>query len=353
MTKLKSIYIKSNITIKAALKQMDIAAEKMLIVIDQNSKLQGVITDGDIRRWLLKEGALDEIVEKVMNKNPIFVNEEYDKNQVKKIMLENKIECIPIINKEKKVISAIFWFDIFQTKAPIYNKINIPVVIMAGGTGTRLQPFTKILPKPLLPIGEKPIIEMIIDEFVEFGCNEYYLSVNYKANMIKAYFNDLQPSYKLNYIEEKKPLGTAGSLYLLKNKIKKSVFISNCDILIKADYSDILKFHKDNKNKITIVSSLKHYLIPYGIVEMSLGGVLKEIKEKPEYDFLVNTGMYILEPEVLNHIPNNTFFSMPDLINFYLKNNKKVGVYPISDKSWTDIGQIEELQDVLNKLEVK
>ena len=353
MSKLEKVLIQSDITIKDALKQMDIAAEKILIVAGKNNILQGVITDGDIRRWILKDGALDEIVGKIMNDSPIYVEEQYDITNVKKIMLEEKIECIPVIDKNRKVVSAIFWFDLFKEKVPILDKINNPVVIMAGGSGTRLQPFTKILPKPLIPIGEKPIIEMIIEKFIEFGCKDFYLSVNYKSSMIKAYFNDLKPSYSIKYIEEKKPLGTAGSLYLLKNKMKKTFFVSNCDILISADYSDVLKFHKSNNNKITAVSSLKHYLIPYGIIEMSEGGILRKIKEKPEYDFLVNTGMYIFEPEVLNDIPDNKLFLMTDLINIYLEKGKKVGVYPVSDKSWVDMGQWEELQEVLDKLGVK
>jgi NDP-sugar pyrophosphorylase family protein len=216
----------------------------------------------------------------------------------------------------------------------------------------RLNPFTKILPKPLMPIGEKPIIEIIINRFFDYGCKDFYLSLNYKSNIIKAYFSDFEHEYKINYILENKPLGTAGSLHLLKNMIKKTFFVSNCDILIEADYADILKFHYQRKNKITLVSSMKNFTIPYGVCEIQNGGILKNIREKPEYDFLVNTGMYVVEAAVLADIPKNQFYNITELINDYLKKGEKVGVYPVSEKSWIDMGQFEALQETLKKFEV-
>lgn len=352
MEKLKKVLIFENITVKEAFKKMDISAEKILIIANKSLQLKGVITDGDIRRWILKGGKLTDKIFKIMNKKPLVIFEGYTNKEVRQIMMKNKIECVPVINKSNKLIFALWWFDVFQEhKNTSYGKINAPVVIMAGGQGTRLHPFTKILPKPLIPIQDKPIIEIIMNKFCEMGSNDFYLSVNFKANMIKAYFNDFDHNYKICYLEEKKPLGTAGSLYLLKDKIKKTFFVHNCDIIIEADYADILKFHKTNKNKITIIASLKHYLIPYGIIEMNKGGCLKNIKEKPEFDFFVNTGMYVLEPDVLQDIPKASFFLMTELINQYLKKEKKIGVYPVSDKSWIDIGQWEELQSVLEKIE--
>lgn len=222
---------------------------------------------------------------------------------------------------------------------------------MAGGEGSRLAPFTKILPKPLMPIGDKPIIEIIIGRFMDFGCNDFYLSLHYKANIIKAYFKDFEHQYKITYIEEEKPLGTAGSLLFLKDHIKKTFFVSNCDILIEADYADILKFHNRKKNKMTLVSSMKNFTIPYGVCEIENGGILKDIKEKPEFDFFVNTGMYVLDKAVLGDIPKNKLYNMTDLISDYLKKGEKIGVYPVSEKSWLDMGQLEALQEMLNKFE--
>jgi NDP-sugar pyrophosphorylase family protein len=220
---------------------------------------------------------------------------------------------------------------------------------MAGGEGARLLPFTNILPKSLIPIDGKPVIELIIDRFKQCGCSEFYLSVNYKANILQAYFSNYKEKYKIKYIQEDKPLGTIGSLYMLKNKIKAPFFVSNCDILIEADYYDIFRFHKDNKNKLTLVVSLKHYTIPYGICNIKKSGILKGIKEKPEYDFLVNTGLYLMEPEVLGDIPKKKFYNTTDLIGDYIKGKEKIGVYPVSEKSWLDMGQWEELQSSIQR----
>jgi NDP-sugar pyrophosphorylase family protein len=202
-----------------------------------------------------------------------------------------------------------------------------------------------------MPIGDKPIIEMIVNKFFDHGCKRFYLSLNYKSNLIKAYFSDFEHEYKIDYILEEKPLGTAGSLHFLRNTIKKTFFVSNCDILIEADYSDILEFHLRKKNKITLVSSMKNFTIPYGVCKILNGGVLKNISEKPEYDFLVNTGMYILEPAVLSDVPKNRFYNITELINDYLKKGERVGVYPVSEKSWLDTGQFELLQQALKKFE--
>jgi NDP-sugar pyrophosphorylase family protein len=251
------------------------------------------------------------------------------------------------------VSACLWWVDFFEKAQRISKSLKLPVVIMAGGEGVRLAPYTKILPKPLMPIGDTPVVEMIIDRFSRYGCNDFYLSLNYKANLIKAYFSDFEHKYKINYILENKPLGTAGSLHLLKTKIRKTFFVSNCDVLIEADYADMLKFHSEKKNKITLISSMKNFTIPYGVCEIQRGGILKNIHEKPEHDFLVNTGMYILEPAVLADIPANRFYNMTDLINDYLEKGEKVGVYPVSDKAWLDIGQFEALSETLKKFEVK
>lgn len=242
------------------------------------------------------------------------------------------------------------WIDIFKNKPKESKRLNLPVVIMAGGEGTRLTPFTKVFPKPLMPIGEKPVIELIINKFADYGCDDFYLSLNYKAGMIKAYFNDFTPKYKISYIQEDKPLGTAGSLHFLKNMIHKTFFLSNCDVLIEADYADMLEFHRKNDNKITLVGSMKNFTIAYGVCEIRNGGSLRSIREKPDYDFLVNTGMYVLDAAVLNDIPENIFFNMTDLINVYLTQGEKIGVYPVPEKSWVDIGQCDLLQEMLKKM---
>jgi len=350
---LKKILIKPETTIKQALKQIDETAEKILFVVDAKNRLLGTVTDGDIRRWILKDRSLGEKINKAMNKTPIFLRKDYSIEEAKNLMISHKIECIPVVDENKKILSAIWWIDLFDKKLKRYKEIDVPVVIMAGGEGTRLSPFNKILPKPLFPIKGKPIIELIIERFVKYGCKEFYLSLNYKSNIIEAYFSNLEYDYDINFLQEEKPLGTIGSLYLLEGKINRTFYVSNCDVLIDADYSAILEFHNENKNKITLVSSIKHYTIPYGVIKISNGGILKGIEEKPDYDFLANTGLYILEPDVLKDIPKDKFYNITDLINCYMRNNEKIGVYPISEKSWLDMGQLEELQEMLKKFEEK
>ncbi len=352
MERFKKTFIKPTSTIKQALKQMDAMGEKTLIVVDDQHKLLGTVTDGDIRRWILKGKSLSENLIGVTNRNSITLKEEFNKQEAKELLLKYQIECLPVIDKTKKVITCLFWTDLFENKLHISKPLKTPVVVMAGGEGARLHPFTKILPKPLMPIGDKPIIEVIIDKFFAYGCSDFYLSLNYKSNLIKAYFSDFEHQYKITYLLENKPLGTAGGLYFLKNKIKKTFFVSNCDILIEADYADLLKFHHQRKNKITLVTSMKNLIIPYGVCRIQSGGVLKGIREKPEYDFLVNTGMYVLDPTVLANIPHATFYNITDLINSSLKKGEKVGVYPVSEKAWVDIGQFEALQETLKKFEV-
>jgi len=353
MERLKKVFIKPSHTIKQALRQMDAMGEKTLLVVDDHNMLLGTISDGDIRRWILKGKSLSENISNAMNSKPISLKNNFERKMAKQLMVKQMLECLPVVDGNKKVISAVWWVDLFENKSKKLKKLKIPVVIMAGGEGARLAPFTKILPKPLMPIGDKPIIEIIIGRFMDYGCNDFHLSLNYKSNIIKAYFNDFEHQYKIAYIEEELPLGTAGSLHFLKSHIKKTFFLSNCDILIEADYADIFKFHQQKKNKITLVSSMKNFMVPYGVCEIENGGILKGIKEKPEFDFFVNTGMYVLDKTVLEDIPKNKFYNMTDLISDYLKKGERIGVYPVSEKSWLDMGQLEELQDALKRFETK
>ena len=344
--------IKDISTIRDALKKIDDEGKGIALVVDENNRFLGTVTDGDIRRWVLKNGSMDSYVTEVMNKNAIYIFEDNEK-KAKKIMAENCITAIPVLNLDKTINRIIFLHDSLMKKEKSDVLKEIPVVIMAGGLGTRLYPYTKILPKPLIPIGDTPIIERIIDKFREYSVENFYLTVNYKKNMIKSYFNDLEKDYNVYYVDEDKPLGTGGSLSLLKGKIKQTFFVSNCDILIDAEYDKILRHHKESGNKVTIVSSIKNFTIPYGVFKLNNEGCIKEIQEKPEYSYLINTGMYVLEPEVLNDIPENKFYNLPDIIEKYMKDNVKVGVYPISENSWMDMGQISEMRDMVERIENK
>jgi NDP-sugar pyrophosphorylase family protein len=267
-------------------------------------------------------------------------------------MTENMIEVLPVIDDKRRILDICFWNKLLLGASLPKIAINTPVVIMAGGEGTRLHPYTKILPKPLIPIGDKPIIQHIMERFNQYGCSKFYLSVNYKSGMIKAYLNDLEKDYSVEFVEESMPMGTGGSLQLLKDTLKTTFFVSNCDILIEANYADILSAHKKQGNSITMVASIKNYMIPYGIISLNEKEKVQKITEKPELTWLVNTGLYVLEPETLHDIPENRLFHITDLINKYLSMGKPVGVYPITEKSWMDMGQLEEMQEMMKRMGV-
>ncbi len=354
MTKqFSEILINKTLTVKAAMKQLDKTAEKILFVVEGNNKLVGSLTDGDIRRWILKDGNLSAKVIDVCYIGTYYVYANYDYATVKEEILERKIVYVPIVNKEKEIIEFIVWDKFFDGKIirKTKGRLDCEVVIMAGGKGSRLDPFTRILPKPLIPIGEKTILEIIIKNFTDYKIKLFYISVNHKAKIIKSYFEELAPKYKLIYIHEDIPLGTIGALKQLDGKLKREIILTNCDIIIEADYVDLLNHHKEKQNDITIVASLKHYNIPYGICEIENGGDLINIKEKPEYDFLVNTGMYVINPKVIKYIPKNKFYHITDLIE-QIKSTHKIGIYPISENSWVDTGEWTEYKKAVEKMKL-
>lgn len=340
-----------DMTILASLKVMDKWGFRILVLVDDDEKLVGTITDGDVRRWILKNGDFNDSVYNVANKFPIFLYEK-QKNKAQYILKEKSISAIPIINNKREIKDIIF-FQASANEDLKKENINVSVVINAGGLGSRLAPITNIIPKPLIPIGDNTILGRIMDKFNKFGIENFNIIINYKKEMIKAYFKESDTQYNLNFVEETTPLGTIGGVGKLKNKFNTPIFVSNCDVLIDGDYSDMLDFHKNNSNKITIISFVKQNLLPYGVIELNKNGDVTEIKEKPEINFLANSGFYIFDPDVLDDIPNDIYYHATDLINDYIKRNKKVGIYPISEDKWLDMGDFSELDNMLVKLNLK
>jgi dTDP-glucose pyrophosphorylase len=333
-------------TMLEAMELLDKVAKKVLFVV-RDGQFIAAITDGDIRRWILKKGKLEANVKEIANYNPKYMYEK-DKAKARDYMRRHSIEAVPIVDENHDIVSVVLWND---EKVESKKTLNIPVVIMAGGLGTRLYPYTKILPKPLIPIGEIPIAEHIINRFNRYGSSEFFLIVNHKKNMIKAYFNEIEKNYEVTHVDEDKPLGTGGGISLLKGKICTSFILTNCDILIEADYEKIYKFHKKEKNLITMVCSLKHIKIPYGVIEISENGEIESMKEKPELSFFTNTGMYIVESNVIEELENDLMIGFPDIIEKYRKAGEKIGVYPISENSWLDMGQLDEMEEMRRRLE--
>jgi len=350
---MKNLFLSPNATIKEALKKLDQTAERTILVVDNKNKLIGAISDGDVRRCLLLDSNMDRSVENIYNKKPKFVYESnYDMDSVRKLFIDNKIELLPILDNNHTVVNYITWAKAFDGKDEVplkHEQINIPVIIMAGGKGSRLEPFTNIFPKALIPIGDKTVIEKIIDEFMKFGIRQFLFTVNYKAQIIESYFNTIDKGYEIKYIKEDRYLGTAGSLSLIKEHLNGSFIVSNCDIIVKANYADVLDFHKKQKSSLTILSSIQHHKIPYGVVNFSDGGRVTDIQEKPEFSFTINTGVYILNSEVLDLIPHNKEYDMPDLINKIRETGGKVFTYPVNENDYIDIGQWEEYKKLANK----
>lgn len=336
----RSIGLEDSIIV--ALKKMDIEKTKILFVFS-NDKFEGILTIGDIQRAILNNVNLNNKIGLILDRNKVYAHAGDSIEYIKSKMQELRAEAMPVLDNQENLVEIYFWNDLFGDKQELPHKgINLPVVIMAGGKGTRLQPLTNIYPKPLIPIGEKTIIESIMDKFVAYDCHDFYISVNYKAEVIKNYFDLLNNSqYHISYFQEDKPMGTAGSLRLLKDRLHSTFFVSNCDILIKENYADILDYHRSNGNELTVVAALKTYSIPYGTIITGENGLLESIQEKPSLTFKINTGLYILEPSVLDEIPDD-FFHITHLMEKLQKTGRRVGVYPISQNDWVDMGDWTE-----------
>lgn len=339
------------ITIVDAMKKINENAQGILFVVDEENRLLGCVSDGDLRRSIISDGSLNKEVDEIMNRFPQVVISATG-NETIEWDIYGRITVIPIVDKDKKILK--YEYNP-KTKAFISKKKSevlkdVTVIIMAGGKGTRLYPYTKILPKPLIPIGEIPILERIINRFTYNGLNDFYLTVNYKKEMIKSYFEDLSPKYNLKYVEEDIPLGTAGSLKLIKRKFEKPVFVTNCDTLIDSDYEDVYRYHMETKSAATVISAVKQIRVPYGVLYTGKNGEIKNMEEKPVVSFLINTGMYIINPELFEFIPNGEMYHMPQLILELMRRGYKVSSYPIPEDSFLDMGEFEEMKYMEEKI---
>ncbi len=334
------------LTVSEAMQKIDINARGILFIVNNDNYLLGCVTDGDIRRYLLAGGKMESLVIDASNKKPRVAK---SIEEAKQSYHMRDFVIIPIVDNDGHII------DLFTGGAENRfikprNPINIPVVINAGGKGTRLDPFTRVLPKPLIPVGDLPIIEHIMKEYQTYSCDEFHIIVNYKKDLMKAYFADNDNHYNISWYDEEKPLGTGGGLSLLRGKFKGTFFFANCDALLTANYESMVKFHKENGNVITMICAYKNINIPYGVVEMGVNGSIEEMKEKPLMSFLTNTGIYIVEPEVIDDIEDGVPMGFPDIIELERKKGKKVAVFPVSENDWMDMGQLPELEKMRLKL---
>lgn len=342
--------IDPGITILGAMKRINENANGIAFVCD-NNKLIGAVTDGDVRRYILEEGDLSLNIMQIANRNVVWLGIK-DEEQAIQTMRQKSISAIPILNSSKEIIRIYFSNGKVIVNEGKNSILNIPLVIMAGGKGTRLKPYTDILPKPLIPIGDKTITEHIMDQFLKYGCSEIYMIVNYKKDFIKAYFKDGHYKNEIMFVDEMTFRGTGGGLKLLEGKIDSTFFMSNCDILINADYSEILRRHREKGNLVTMVCAKKKFSIPYGTINVNSDEEVVNLVEKPSNTYLINTGVYVIEPELLSKIPEDTYIHITEIIEKCIRDKAKIGTYIIEDNDWMDMGQLDEMEKMKEKLGV-
>ena len=333
----KDLLINKEKTIKEAMDILGKVNPKILFVVD-GKKLIGTLTDGDVRRHLLAKGTIEDFVSKACNNNPIVVNTLEEAKE----RCNDEFIAIPIIKGNKLI-------DIYSKRSEIEKEtINIPVAINAGGMGTRLRSLST-LPKPLIPIGDYPIVGLIMNEFKSQGCANFSLIVNYKKELIKSYFKKSK-DYKIKFYDEDIPLGTGGGLKLLDNKINETFFFSNCDTLIKSNYKEIYDYHKRNNNAITAVCVKKAMRIPYGVIETNKDLTIRKFTEKPNVEYITNTGLYVVEPSVLKDLEENESIDFPSIIEREKNKGNRVSVYLINENDWYDMGQVTTFEDTKRRL---
>jgi len=350
MNKLKNkLLVKENISIGELLTKFNSTGRKTFIVA-KNNFLKGTITEGDARRALIKKKNLKIKINSIYNQKPKFLlQKDYSDSKAKKILLRFNLDTLPVVNQKSEIIKIVWLNDLLRR--PIkktLKKIKIPLIIMAGGKGTRLKPFTQILPKPLIPLNGKAMILRIIDHFNKYGVSKVFISINYKSEIIKAFFKEYKEKYKVHFIEEKKPLGTIGGIVNLKSKITSNFFLTNCDTLIDFNYNKIYKNHLTKKNDVTIVTSKLKVKVPYGIIVQNKN-LFENIIEKPIYLFYFNVGLYVFSKKIFRILKKNKKTDINELLQI-AKKKLKIGTYNISSKKIHDTGNWKEFFQTQKKI---
>ena len=343
MKSFERIKLTASSTVKEALKVIDSGAMQIAVVLDEENKLIGTLTDGDIRRGLLKGLALDDSVETIVHRNPTVCNVNDSKEDVLKIAVEKKLYQIPIVDLDG-VLVGIDEVDELLKPEEHPNK----VVLMVGGLGTRLHPLTADRPKPLLEVGNKPILETIINNFAQYGFKNFILSVFYKSHMIEEHFGDGSKfGVSIDYVHEDQPMGTAGSLSYMKEQLTEPFFVMNGDLLTNVNFEHMLEYHLKNQVSATMGIRKYDFQVPYGVVNVENHRIIS-IEEKPIQKFLVSGGIYILNPEVLNYISDNTFYDIPTVFEKLIVNKHEAVAFPIREY-WLDIGQMADFERANNE----
>jgi dTDP-glucose pyrophosphorylase len=338
MTNFEKILLKPTSTIKESLKIIDDGAMQIALVIDNNKRLLGTLTDGDIRRGLINNLGLEDTIDTIIFKNPTTCNIKDTKERILDVAVAKKIYQIPIIDDDGILVGVEEVDELLKPK----NKIN-KVVLMVGGLGTRLRPLTDDIPKPMLKVGNRPILETIILNFKKYGFTNIILCVSYKSEIIKEYFKD--GSYfgvNIEYVHEEKRMGTAGALSLIKDKLNESFFVMNGDLLTNINFENMMEYHNSNNSISTMGVREYDFQVPYGVVNVN-GKDILSIEEKPTHNFYVSGGVYVLSNKALDFIPDDQFYDMPTLFEEIIKRKLKSISFPIHEY-WLDIGRMEEYE---------
>ena len=334
----KKVLLKPDDTMEYAIKVLHEGGSRIALVSDEHYRLLGTITDGDIRRAIMKQSTMKSPVSLIMNSNPLTINDKVKNEDILSLMTDKGLLHMPILNKDGTLCGLETLQHLIEK--PIYDN---PVFLMAGGFGTRLHPLTKETPKPLLKIGSKPILEMIIEQFISYGFHNFYISTHFKSEQISNYFKNGEiHNITIQYLHEDKPLGTAGSLGLLPDNLPDlPIIVMNGDLLTKVDFINLLDFHYDHDSEATMCVREYAFQVPYGVVQIDNYNI-QEIKEKPVHKFFVNAGIYVLNKTLINKLDGKSYLDMTDLLDKELI-NEKVNAFPIHEY-WLDIGRMEEYE---------
>tara|TARA_X000000368_G_scaffold70344_2_gene51019 strand:- start:4983 stop:6035 length:1053 start_codon:yes stop_codon:yes gene_type:complete len=339
---LKEVTVKKDINLRDSLANLNNGGIQALLVINEDDTFAGIITDGDIRRHLLKDGNLDTSIGSIIKGDSTVAMTE-DENQLNELFQSNKINHIPVLDKKNQIICLAMRADLNNKNT---KNTNSSVVVMAGGKGSRLAPLTNIIPKPLIPIGYSTIVEKIFDSFQNQGFNDFKLIVNYKKELIRSYFNELEHSYNLEFLEESKFLGTIGGIKEFSNKLTDNFVVTNCDVVTDINYHKFFEHHIKKDAYISILGLKKSTKVPYGVLELDNESNVEGIKEKPKQTHTIMTGIYIINKKALDFIPSQVEFGMDELIETLISNNKVVTSFVIKD-GWYDMGQFSEYKKLL------